>query len=158
MDFKLIESVLDNIPAISISGVDYVPVFSYGTKADLLKWLRLKNKERGKKYPLVWLETPFSSQKRNQVQYAEVNIICATLSNKNMSNRERTSITFATTLDPLVDSVISALNKSAMFRVNSEVIETTKYFNYDSDESTGATDIWDAISLQISIELNLNCI
>ena len=158
MDFKQFELVLDNLPEMTIGGKQFVPIFSYGSKADLLKWLRLKNKSKGKKYPLVWLETPLSSNRVSSYETATINLVLATLTNANLSNRERTSLTFATTLDPLLENVLRAFKFSNQFRVIDGDANITKYFNYDSDEETGATDIWDAISFEINIELNLNCI
>lgn len=161
MEFKQLELVLDDLPEMTIGNKSYKPIFSYGSQADLLKWLRLKNKSKGKKYPLVWLETPFTSNRELNTETAKINLIIATLSNANLSNRERTSLTFATTLDPLLENVIKAFKYSLQFRVIDNSQSITKHFNYDGneyDKVTKATDIWDAISLEITIELNLNCI
>ena len=46
MEFSTLESVLDNLDPISYEGKDYKPRFNYGTRADLLKFLRLRRKDK----------------------------------------------------------------------------------------------------------------
>lgn len=161
MEFKILEEVLDNLPDIVIErpGGDknYKPVFNYGTKADLLKFLRLERKRAGKHYPLIWLETPIELV-GDLFPEVDCNFVLATLSNQDLSNRERIRISFDTTLEPLLKSVKNALN----LRTNASLIDKdrqqkTNYFNYDTDSSHGVNEIWDAISFKCKIKFNFNC-
>lgn len=160
MEFKILSEIFDNLPVMEIKGKMFAPVFNYGSHADLIKFLRLKRKQTGANkqvYPLVWLETPVTFTRQGGTKSASINLVLATLSTANLSNRERTSVTFDNTLDPLLNNVIKALYYDSRTRVDQDTAETTKYFNYETDEETGATDIWDAIGLRIDIKINVNC-
>lgn len=159
MEFKVLTDILDNLPVMSIGGKDFQPVFDYGTQADLLKFLRFKNRKTSKTvYPLVWIQTPVTFDIIGQFETATINMILATISNRNISNRERTDITFLGTLDPLLKNVYNAINTHDTTRVNQKAMSTRKFFNYENDDEKGTTDIWDAIQFEFTIRFNLNCI
>lgn len=161
MEFKVLSEILDDLPVITdINGNDFKPVFDYGTQADLLKFLSLKKKSKstGNVYPLVWLQTPVSFAKENEIEVANVNFVLATISDRNISNRTRTTNSFVQILDPLQASVEKAINVHEGTRVSRYNQDIMKYFNYENDLEKGATDIWDAISFRVNLEINLDCI
>lgn len=159
MEFRVLTDILDNLPVMNIGGKDFQPVFDYGTQADLLKFLKFKNAKGGKNvYPLVWIQTPVTFEQVGQFETAEINMILATITNRNITNRVRTEITFLGTLDPLLKNVYAAINAHETTRMVEGATATRKFFNYENDEEKGATDIWDAIQFTFTIHFNLNCI
>ncbi|RLA04536.1 MAG: hypothetical protein DRQ45_00610 [Gammaproteobacteria bacterium] len=158
MEFKVLERILDNLPVMSIDGKDYTPTFNYGSELDMLKYLRLVRSEGKAYYPLIWVETPVVLT-GDIFPSADITIILATLTNKDLSNRERIRLTFETTLEPLLENVISAIksDKTASLISKDEQV-LTKYFNYDTDSSSRTTEIWDAITFKCTIQFNLNCL
>lgn len=158
MEFKLLESILDNLEPIVIGKSSFKPVFSYGTQADLIKFLRMKKKQSlTNTYPLIWLETPLKIEGSFQpFGKARVNIIIATITSPHISNRERVEKTFLNILEPLQATILERL-KTPAISVGKE-ITVEKFFNYDTDSSHGATDIWDAISFKCPLIFNYDCI
>lgn len=150
---RLVE-LFDTLPIQTIDGSDYKPCFDFGSHEDLLLYLNHKSKTGGKRYPLVWMQTPFQATGRN-VLTIKSKLILATLSNSELSNRERLEVTFKPTLDPLLVNTIKALNFSGFTRIlEPEKNVRTNYFKYDSEaEINGATDIWDAIKFECNIEM-----
>ena len=118
----------------------------------------MKNKSAREVYPLIWLETPVEFKSNNIFVESEITLVVATISNSALTNRERTDITFATTLDPLIDNIISAVNAYKGTTLDKNTIVTKKYFKFDSDESNKATDIWDAIKLKFDMNFNKDCL
>lgn len=161
MEYEVLTQILDDLPEVlDINGKSFKPKFDYGTQADLLQFLKLKKKGRTKTntYPLVWLETPTRFEKSNNILTGTINLVLATNSKTDLTNRQRTERSFKQILDPLRESVVTAINahSGARVSVNNQVI--TKYFNYENDTEKGATDVWDAMSYQIEIQINLDCV
>lgn len=159
MEFKILRSILGDLDPIVYNSKEYKPIFGYGSHADLLKFLRLKRKENVMvKYPIVWVETPVLFKYRLPFASGDMKIVIATLSNKDMSNIQRTDTTFALVLNPTLENAISALKRNqATSLVPSNEYDLTKYFNYDSDDEHEATDIWDAIKYEFKLNINTNC-
>lgn len=161
MEFKTLTEILDNLPnTVDINGKSFKPKFDYGTQADLLKYLSLKKKGRRKTntYPLVWLQTGFAMVRKGNIETGTLNFILATISSRDISNRDRTKQSFLQILDPLVLSVEKAINANYGTRISRNGQVTTKYFNYENDLEKGATDIWDAIAFEVEFTINLDCI
>lgn len=150
---KFIE-IFDTLPEMSIGGGSYKPIFDFGSQEDLLHYLNQKNNQSYTKYPLVWIETPFSSTGKERLSIKS-KLILATLSNGKISNRERLELTFKPTLYPLLANVKKALNHSGMTRI----LEPDKnvqinFFKYNVDkEGNFASDIWDAIKFECDLEM-----
>ena len=51
--------LFDTLPVQTVDGSDYRPNYDFGSHEDLLLYLNHKSKEGGKRYPLIWLQTPF---------------------------------------------------------------------------------------------------
>jgi len=161
MEFKLLTDVLDNLDKIEDSkGNLFKPRFDYGTKRDLLMFLSMKKRgpRKTNTYPLIWLETPIKFVKTNRVETARVNFILAVNSSNEITNRKRTEISFVAILDPLKILVEKAINAHSATRINKDNQSISKIFNYDSDSSKGTSDIWDVISFEVDLQINLDCI
>jgi len=156
-EFPVFTDVFSNLADMTIASKVYSPVFSYGNKTDLLKFLKLKRREGTNIYPLVWLITPFSVSGDTHPE-APITIVMATLSNKDMSNKERTTTTFEQVLDPLFVDVVRQLmrhGKTKLVKLSSST--QTRYFNYETEEEIEGTDVWDAISFSGFVQFNHKC-
>lgn len=160
MEFKVLTEILDDLTEVTdINGKTFKPTFDYGTQADLLKILSLKQKgSKTNTYPLVWLLTPFAAPIEDTVLTADISLIIATISDRNISNRQRTRESFIQILNPMLKDIQTKINHHPAARVNDDGTSQTKYFNYENDLEKGATEIWDAIMYEATIEINLNCI
>lgn len=154
-EFTILEEVVALIEPINIDGVDYAPQFDYGSNEDLVKYIRIKRRVDGNTYPLIWLETPYSTS-HHQINWrsSETKLILATNSDQNTLNKERMLTTFKLVLLPLVEGL-----KKAVKRHNSITSEweydLTYHFNYGV-ENNEKTDIWDALVLTVEFKFK-NC-
>ena len=152
-----LEAALGGLNPLNISGKDFVPKFMYGSHTDMLVYLNQKRKEGGNAYPLIWVETPIELD-GFPLAKAKVKILLATITNSNISNTERTKITFQTTLDPLLKITVDAINGNNSLDIQKdEDYSTSRHFNYDTNKLLESSDIWDAILLKCIIRFNLNC-
>lgn len=157
-EFVTFNEALGSLDPMVIDGTSYTPRFMYGSETDMLVYLNQKRKTGETIYPLIWIETPLTLEGNPNAE-AEVNILLATLTTSTLSNIQRTDLTFATTLDPLLEVVKKALNgQEGMKIIAPENEKVTKHFNYDTNSTTQGSDIWDAIKYECTIRFNLNCI
>jgi hypothetical protein len=167
---RLIE-LFNTLPPIKVNGISYKPIYDFGTQEDLLKFLKYKRKEGTSIYPLIWVETPIFRKGDEKRKEVSLKLVLATLTNSEISNTERLLITFDSTLLPLKENVLQAINQSGFTRnlkekENNEAFyfnygvkntnKKTNIYNYGiSDtnrEISVVTDIWDAISLELTVE------
>ena len=111
--------LFDTLPIMTIGGSDYKPQFDFGTEIDLNNFLNQKRKEKSNPYPLVWLQTPFRGVefRDGRMELRNLNFVLATLSSASKSNKERLSVTFGTTLEPLLEYFKIALNQSGFTEI-----------------------------------------
>lgn len=157
--------VFDTLPAVKAYDKQmYDVLFDFGTQADCIRFLNNNRSSGGKEYPLVWLETPILAVQtgRNRVEML-TNILIATRTSSQHSNRERIKISFKPTLDPLFENVKKAINRSGFtkFKEPNKFWKRTNYFNYgvppsgdNSEKESKATDLWDAIRFESKIEMD----
>lgn len=147
------------IPEVEIKGNGYKSKFDFGSHRDLLRWLKTKSENGESKYPLIWLETPVSLS-GNTRKKINVKLILATLSNSELSNRDRLSKIIKPTLVPLYHNVIKTLSQSGTTTLRNRNDERYSiHYNYGvNEEETIATDIWDAIKFECEVELYNGCI
>lgn len=155
-EFDKLEQIFDQIPFIQ----GFKPVFEYGSHEDLLRFLSMKRKEGVSYYPLIWMVTPVTFSKNNdnnnRKSFTDITVILATLSTQDLSNKERSKITLKQTLVPLRDYVLHSLKTNLATALEDEYKETV-YFNYDTNSEKGASDIWDAMKLDLSTYFKDNC-
>lgn len=159
---KVLKDVLDNkLSEITQVGgtAKFTPSFDFGTPTDLTRFLDSKRKEKAAFYPLIWLDTNFVLS-GNRRPTAPITLVLAVTSNHTKANRTRLVESFEYYLQPLFDDLISTLDLCKSLKiVQRDSIKTTNYYNYGSDllgkeDAQGNIDtIWDAIKLEITIEL-----
>ena len=150
--------LFDTLPDMTIGSDTFSVRNDWGTQKDLNKWLKL-NRNKGK-YPLVWLLTPVSDTGDEDTVSGDYTLILATLNKDvDMGNRERSRRSFATTLNPLYDNVIKALERGSSIDFVGAERTKTNFYNYSEDDvSHENTEIWDVIKLEVSIGINNNCL
>ena len=158
------------LPPITVDGKDYPVSFEIGSPDDLNKYLNQKQKEvsvsGGSIYPILWLETPIETDGNDTIRTMPIKLVLAELSNNNLSNRERLETTFKLTLNPLLKNVLTALRQSGFTKIirdannNLREYNQTNFFNYGTPDEAKhiTTDIWDAIKLDLRLEMNTNCL
>jgi hypothetical protein len=157
MEFKILEKSLSDFTPIESEGQSFTPIFGYGSKRDLQAWLRSERKDGEYYYPLVWLMVPFTVNGdfyKYSMSTMSLEIIVATLTDRNLSNKERVRITFENTLEPLVEEVVRKLRFGDYTGiVEGQPFEIQKHFGYDTDPSSMVSDIWDAITLKCTTKI-----
>lgn len=150
---RLLEA-FDTLPTMSISGQGFKPAVDLGSSEDLLRYMNSKSKENKSLYPLIWFQTPFPTT-GDKVFDFKLKMVLSTLSNAEMSNRQRLDITFKTTLDPLLVNVKRLLTFSGFTRIlDADKSIQTNFFKYNHEEGgNAATDIWDALKFECRIEM-----
>ena len=157
-EFTILERLVSQMSPITVDSSDYTVQFGFGTHTDLLAWLNQKRKEGSGIYPLIWVETPVTL-KGNPFAEGDYNIIIATLTTKDLSNKERLTVTFEDVLFPTWDSFYYQLNRESIIGFIEEMdVSYTKHFNYDTNDETEGSDVWDALRIEITLIFNLNCI
>jgi hypothetical protein len=152
--------LFDTLPIMEIDNSDYKAQYDFGSQEDLLKYLNLKHKEGGKIYPLIWLEAPITLE-GNKRKKSVFKFVLATLSNTELSNRERLEVTIKPTLVPLKENMLKAFKQSGFTRIlNHDREKQGIYYNFGTknigkkEQVSQASDIWDAIKFEIELELN----
>lgn len=157
---RLIE-LFESIPAIEYNGKDYSVSLEVGNDKDLNRFLNSKRKEKGTNiYPLLWVQTPIQADLDIQFVEAPIRLVIATLTNDNLSNKQRLKTTFKDVLNPTLGNVLTALRESGFTQIINDEYIRTNFFNYGTIDNTKhvTTDIWDAILLECRIRIDSNCL
>jgi hypothetical protein len=158
-EFDILEQLIDNIPNIIRDNIEFKVRFGYGTHSDLLKYLKgVAKKKDYPKYPLIWVETPLEldDYHRQNVAEGEINFIIATLSNNELSNKDRNKTTVKI-LQEVYEYLYDSLSKSRATKIISEKSGRRIIFNYETDTEKGASDIWDVIQFRPEVKFKFNC-
>jgi len=151
--YDVLEQIFSQIPTIQ----GFKPVFEYGSHEDLLRFLSMKRKQGVAYYPLIWLVTPVTfGHGYSNVEYDKLTIIVATLTNQDLSNKERNEVTFKGVLNPLVDYIVHSLKTNRATSLK-EGYSITDYFNYVTNDEKQSSDLWDAKKLELSTYFRDNC-
>lgn len=156
-EITLIGSIFETLPIMTIRDIEFKPLFEYGSHEDLLLFLKqvnhLKNKPH---YPLIWLETPLAVEDSSRGIYntTNLNLVIATLSDQDKLNKERMETTFKEVLYPLLSNIKIALSRNGV--TNFSDFTKTLHFNYSPTEKE-ASEIWDAIQVQVKVRFKKNC-
>ena len=151
-----IKEIFDYLPTINT----YKPVFKAGDQKELLAFFQ--QSQSNTNYPLIWLDMPYEEKhdSRKRVRIDSINLILAVQTNSEMLFSERLDTTFNNVLFPLLDSILDSFTVANTLSYDSD-FSITKFGNY-SEQAEGTegefVDIWDAIKLTVSIELNDNCL
>ena len=153
-EFEVLEDLMSSIKPIDVEGIEFAPVFDYGSNEDLNKFLRLKRRGNENTYPLIWLETPYSSDflDINHRGY-DTKLILATNSSQSTLNKDRMKTTFKLVLLPLLDALFEAIKRHGKVS-RSKKYGLTYHFNYSVSEKE-STDIWDVLVLDIELKYKI---
>lgn len=133
--------------------------YDWGTIDVLNKFLILK--ESVSKYPLIWLVTSKDTDDllRNRVT-RKARFIIATRSNDVEGfNNQQYQTDYLNILIPTYNNLITLLNSSGISKIVGSTIDKEMIPNYSfNDNGKGLITIWNAIVLDIEIELISGCI
>ncbi len=130
--------------------------YDWGTIDVLNKFLLLK--ENVSKYPLIWLVTGSRTQDviRNTVT-SKARFIIATRSNKvDEFNEFQYQTDYIKILVPTYENFIKLLTRSGISRLIGDTNECEIVPNYSFNNKDGLITIWNAISVDIEIEISGN--
>ena len=149
-----IRAIVKTIPSIQMNdSVSQTPSFHWGDKAELARFLKLKEDAA---YPLVWLLPSSDDYSSNgqQVDKGCVFVIATRETRQDMYNDERYVNAFATILNPLTDYLIHGLDVSTISNLGDREWSITKFPNYAEADKNYTIDLWDAVQLTISVRFN----
>lgn len=150
-----LKELFATLPVINVGGTDYPIVFSFGNKNDLNKFLR----QESKKYPLAWLETGYAEDMQKDYLSTDLNLILATYSRDiNKENDVRLEDSFKDILIPLLENINKAFERSNITDFKDKNFRMTKFYNYGSNKEHETTDLWDAIKMEVGINVNDDCL
>jgi hypothetical protein len=133
--------------------------YDWGTIDVLNKFLILK--ENVSKYPLIWLVTSKDTDDllRNRVT-RNARLVIATRSNDvDGFNKKQYQTDYTNILIPVYNDFITLLNSSGVSKIINSKVEKELKPNYSiNDNGKGLVTIWNAIVLDLEIELTDNCI
>jgi hypothetical protein len=133
--------------------------YDWGTIDVLNKFLILK--ENVSKYPLIWLVTSKDTDDllRNRVT-RNARLVIATRSNDvDGFNKKQYQTDYTNILIPVYNDFITLLNSSGVSKIVNSKVEKELKPNYSiNDNGKGLVTIWNAIVLDLEIELTDNCI
>jgi hypothetical protein len=133
--------------------------YDWGTIDVLNKFLILK--ENVSKYPLIWLVTSKDTDDllRNRVT-RNARLVIATRSNDvDGFNKKQYQTDYTNILIPVYNDFITLLNSSGVSKIVNSKVEKELKPNYSiNDNGKGLVTIWNAIVLDLEIELMDNCI
>lgn len=133
--------------------------YDWGTIDVLNKFLVLK--ESTSKYPLIWLVTSKDTDDllRNRVT-RNARFVIATRSNDvDAFNATQYQTDYINILIPVYNNFITLLNSSGISKIIDSKIEKELKPNYSvNDNGKGLITIWNAIVLDLEIELTTGCI
>jgi len=133
--------------------------YDWGTIDVLNKFLVLK--ESKSKYPLIWLVTSKDTDDllRNRVT-RNARFVIATRSNDVDSfNAKQYQTDYKEILIPVYNNFITVLNSSGISKIVGSTIDKELKPNYSvNDNGKGLIDIWNALVLDVEIELTDGCI
>jgi hypothetical protein len=133
--------------------------YDWGTIDVLNKFLILK--ENVSKYPLIWLVTSKDTDDllRNRVT-RNARLVIATRSNDvDGFNKKQYQTDYTKILIPVYNDFITLLNSSGVSKIVNSKVDKELKPNYSiNDNGKGLVTIWNAIVLDLEIELTDNCI
>ena len=133
--------------------------YDWGTIDVLNKFLILK--ENVSKYPLIWLVTSKDTDDllRNRVT-RNARLVIATRSNDvDGFNKKQYQTDYTNILIPVYNDFITLINSSGVSKIVNSKVEKELKPNYSiNDNGKGLVTIWNAIVLDLEIELTDNCI
>lgn len=158
-----LEEIFDYLPAMKYevgSEYSFKPVFGFGDQMELNKFLKNKESESTKPYPLIWLLYRYNEKhEKKKVVLNDIVLILATNTNAEMSNRDRIETNFKKVLIPLYDNILEALTKSVNINLEDDrgVVKFPNFSEEVNREQSFTTELWDALKTTWNFEINTAC-
>jgi len=133
--------------------------YDWGTIDVLNKFLILK--ESISKYPLIWLVTSKDTDDllRNRVTRNARFVIATRSNNVDAFNAMQYQTDYKEILIPVYNNFITVLNSSGISKIVGSTIDKELKPNYSvNDNGKGLVTIWNALVLDLEIELTSGCI
>ena len=123
--------------------------YEWGDQADLLLFLKSIS---GNKYPLVWLANGDQDVSRYSHSVERKCRLIIAKDIVNVTNRNPTvwDTEFETALNPLLDNVLKAIERSGVTTIVGDFTERREA-NYTEEDLTKSIDFWNVIILDITI-------
>jgi hypothetical protein len=132
----------------------FVIRYGWGSQDELNKFLLLP--ETVSKYPLIWLIAGKTTRNdvTNKLSRNTRLVIATRASNKNSFNATQYATDYVSILNPVYINLKTLLNSSGITKVVNNTIEEDLRPNYSfNDNGKGVLDIWNAIVLDLQIEM-----
>ena len=143
-----------------IQGSKTFPIrYDWGTIDVLNKFLILK--ENVSKYPLIWLVTSKDTNDlvRNKVTRNARFVIATRSNDENGFNLQQYQTDYTGILIPVYENFIKLLNSSGISKIVDNSVDKELKPNYSvNDNGKGLITIWNAIVLDVEVELSNGCI
>ena len=157
-----LRDIVSQIPGIDLNK-DYLgvkPKFGWGDKKELNRYLQLKKEGS---YPLVWLlPSPENHIDSGQAVKKDCNLIIATLEKDiSLFNDQRYLKSYDLILNPLTDYLVQGLRSSSISSIIGDEWSVFRHPNYSEEskgDESGTIDLWDAIRLDCTVEINNHCL
>lgn len=152
--------LFDLLPVVTdVNLNEYKPAFMWGTQDVLNKYLTLQSEQS--KYPLIWLvngEDNYDSMKHN-VRRATRLVIAMRSDKVDEFNPFIYETDYKLILNPVLDNVLTALQNSTISYLYDREYNVQRLPNYSvNNNDNGQIDIWNAIVLDCSIDINNQCL
>lgn len=158
---RLIE-LMATLPEVTdLNNVKFKPLFDFGTE-DQLNAVIKNNADSGSvEYPLIWVETGFTTKGKLPRLNVKLSFIIATRNKSDQTNKQRLETSFKPILYPCLESIIKGLKLSGFTKlINRDKETVSNHFNYGVAEKqkTGtvnpAIDVWDAVKFGCEFEMS----
>ena len=151
-----LKNIFDQLPLIK----GFKPKFNWGSQ-DTLN-LYLSQLKQTNKYPLIWLvESPDNIGMYSKTIEKSVKLIIAKQSvHVTNTNPIIWETEFKEVLNPLLDNVIKALERSTITEIKDSKYKIQRITNYSEDNGKNAKTIdnWNVIILELDVYFKENCL
>ena len=151
-----LKNIFDQLPLIK----GFKPKFNWGSQ-DTLN-LYLSQLKQTNKYPLIWLvESPDNIGMYSKTIEKSVKLIIAKQSvHTTNTNPIIWETEFKEVLNPLLDNVIKALERSTITEIKDSKYKIQRITNYSEDNGKNAKTIdnWNVIILELDVYFKENCL
>ena len=154
-----IRELVDLMPQLTNDNGYFDIRYDWGTQDVLNKFLILK--DGSSKYPLIWLVTGKDTDDilRNTVNRKARFVIAVNSQNKDAFNETQYKTDYINIIIPVYNNFIKTLERSGISKIVNSKIDKELKPNYSvNDNGKGLITVWNALVLDIEIEINDTCI
>ncbi len=149
----ILREIFSQLPPYTDSNNKDFPIrYEWGDQPDLILFLKTI---KGNKYPLIWLVNGSQTTDRTAHSLTRQCRLIIAKDSKHLENRNPTvwDTEFTTCLNPLLENVLKALERSGVTTIIGE-FEETRSANYTEEDLVKSTDFWNVIVLDITIKFD----